>query len=132
MIFPEGGNWTPRRWRRGVRRLKRSGQPGLAARARAMPNVLAPRAGGMLSAIAACPEADVIFVAHVGLDQLVSAGDVWRSLPLDQVVHATWWRVPTGQVPRSEGHRSQELWLYAWWERIDTWISENRRARAGE
>jgi len=132
VIFPEGGNWTPRRWRRGIRRLKRAGRPDLATRARAMPNVLPPRASGALAAIAACPEADVIFVAHAGLDQLVSAGDVWRSLPLDQVVHATWWRVPAGQVPRSEGRQSQELWLYAWWERIDTWISENRRATAGE
>jgi len=126
VIFPEGGNWTPRRWRRGIRRLKQAGRSDLAARARAMSNVLAPRAGGALAAIAACPEADVIFVAHAGLDQLVSVGDVWRSLPLDQVVHATWWRVPAGQVPRSEGRPSQELWLYAWWERIDTWISQHR------
>jgi 1-acyl-sn-glycerol-3-phosphate acyltransferase len=130
VIFPEGGNWTPRRWRRGIRRLSRSGQADLAARARAMPNVLAPRTGGVLSAIAACPEADVIFVAHAGLDQLVSAGDVWRSLPLDQVVHATWWRVPAGEVPRSEDRHAQVRWLYEWWERIDRWISQNRSGGA--
>jgi Acyltransferase len=130
VIFPEGGNWTPRRWRRGIRRLKRAGQPDLAARARGMPNVLAPRSGGVLAAIAACPEADVIFVAHAGLDQLVSAGDVWRSLPLDQVVHATWWRVPAGEVPRSEDRQAQVRWLYEWWERIDRWISEHRSGDA--
>jgi 1-acyl-sn-glycerol-3-phosphate acyltransferase len=126
VIFPEGGNWTPRRWRRGIRRLRRAGRPDLAARARAMPNVLAPRSGGVLAAIAACPEADVIFVAHAGLDQLVSAGDVWRSLPLDQVVHATWWRVPAGEVPRSEDRQAQVRWLYGWWARIDRWISQSR------
>jgi 1-acyl-sn-glycerol-3-phosphate acyltransferase len=126
VIFPEGGNWTPRRWRRGIRRLKRAGQADLAVRARAMPNVLAPRSGGVLSAIAACPEADVIFVAHTGLDQLVSAGDVWRSLPLDQVVHATWWRVPAREVPRSEDRQAQVRWLYECWERIDGWISQHR------
>jgi len=126
VIFPEGGNWTPRRWRRGIRRLKRAGRPDLAARARAMPNVLAPRAGGVLSAIAACPEADVIFVAHAGLDQLVSAGDVWRSLPLDQVVQATWWRVPADEVPRSGDREAQVRWLYDWWQRIDAWITQHR------
>jgi 1-acyl-sn-glycerol-3-phosphate acyltransferase len=126
VIFPEGGNWTPRRWRRGVRRLKRAGRPDLAARARAMPNVLAPRTGGVLSAIAACPEADVIFVGHAGLDRLVSAGDVWRSLSVDQTVHATWWRVPAGEVPRSADREAQVRWLYDWWQRIDTWITRHR------
>ena len=126
VIFPEGGNWTPGRWQRGISRLERLGRRDLAARARQMPNLLAPRSGGALAAIAACPEADVIFVAHAGLDRLVSVGDIWRSLPMDQVVRAKWWRVPFGEVPRSAGHEAQVQWLYDWWERIDTWISQNR------
>jgi 1-acyl-sn-glycerol-3-phosphate acyltransferase len=126
VIFPEGGNWTPGRWQRGIRRLERAGRRDLAARARQMPNLLPPRAGGALAAIEACPGADVIFVAHAGLDRLLTVGDVWRSLPIDQVVKAKWWRVPAGQVPRSADHDAQVLWLYDWWKRIDTWISENR------
>ena len=35
VIFPEGGNWTPGRWRRGIRRLEHSGRSDLASRARA-------------------------------------------------------------------------------------------------
>jgi len=126
VIFPEGGNWTPGRWRRGIRRLERRGRADLAARARDMPNVLAPRTGGALTAIAACPGADVIFVAHAGLDRLVSVSDVWRNLPMDQVVRAKWWRVPVSEVPRSADHEAQVQWLYDWWERIDTSITENR------
>jgi 1-acyl-sn-glycerol-3-phosphate acyltransferase len=126
VIFPEGGNWTPGRWRRGIWRLERAGRRDLAERARAMPNLLAPRTGGALSAIAACPGADVIFVAHAGLDTLVTVSDVWRSLPMDQVIRAKWWRVPAGEVPRSDDHEAHVRWLYDWWERIDTWISENR------
>jgi 1-acyl-sn-glycerol-3-phosphate acyltransferase len=126
VIFPEGGNWTPGRWHRGIRRLERAGRPDLADRARDMPNVLPPRAGGALSAIAACPGADVIFVAHAGLDRLVSVGDIWRSMPMNQVIRARWWRVPVGEVPRSADHEAQLRWLYDWWERIDRWISENR------
>ena len=49
VIFPEGGNWTPGRWRRGVRRLEQRGREDLAARARGMPNLLPPRTGGVLS-----------------------------------------------------------------------------------
>ena len=126
VIFPEGGNWTPGRWQRGIRRLERAGRPDLAARARDMPNVLPPRAGGALSAIVACPDADVIFVAHAGMDKLVSAADIWRSLPANQVIRARWWRVPTGQVPRSGDHEARVQWLYDWWERIDRWIAEHR------
>jgi hypothetical protein len=126
VIFPEGGNWTPGRWRRGIRRLERRGRADLAARARDMPNVLAPRTGGALTAIAACPGADVIFVAHAGLDRLVSVSDIWRNLPMDQVVRAKWWRVPVDEVPRSADHETQVRWLYDWWARIDTWITENR------
>jgi 1-acyl-sn-glycerol-3-phosphate acyltransferase len=132
LIFPEGGNWTPGRWQRRIRRLEQAGRGDLADRARRMPNVLAPRAGGALAAITACPSADVIFVAHAGLDRLVSVGDVWRNLPLDQVVRATWWRVPDGEVPREASREAQLLWLYAWWERIDTWISQNRPGEAQE
>ena len=31
VIFPEGGNWTPGRWRRGIQRLERRGRRDLAA-----------------------------------------------------------------------------------------------------
>jgi len=126
VIFPEGGNWTPHRWRRGIRRLERLGRPDLAARARDMPNLLPPRPGGTLAAISACPDADVIFVAHAGLDNIITLGDVWAKFPVNQVIRARWWRVPCGQVPRAADHEAQVQWLYGWWERIDTWISENR------
>jgi 1-acyl-sn-glycerol-3-phosphate acyltransferase len=132
VLFPEGGNWTPARWQRRIRRLQQAGHADLAARARSMPHLLAPRTGGALSAIAACPDADVIFVAHAGLDRLVSAGDVWRSLPMDHVVRARWWRVPASEVPRGEEHAMQVGWLYDWWQRLDTWISgESRRSLPG-
>jgi 1-acyl-sn-glycerol-3-phosphate acyltransferase len=126
VIFPEGGNWTPGRWRRGIQRLEKRGRADLAARARQMPNLLPPQPGGALAAIGAAPGADVIFVAHTGLDGLVSVADVWRDLPIDQTVRARWWRIPFDQVPRDAAQEAQVKWLYDWWERIDAWISENR------
>ena len=126
VIFPEGGNWTPHRWRRGIRRLEHQGRSDLAARARDMPNLLPPRPGGTLAAISACPDADVIFVAHAGLDNIITLGDVWGKFPINQVIRARWWRVPFEAVPRSADHEAQVQWLYDWWERIDTWISANR------
>ncbi len=128
VIFPEGGNWTPHRWRRGIRRLETLGRPDLAARAAGMPNMLPPRPGGALAAMAACPDADVIFVAHAGLDNIITLGDVWGKFPIDQVIRAKWWRVPHDAVPRSADYEARVQWLYGWWERIDTWISESHPA----
>jgi 1-acyl-sn-glycerol-3-phosphate acyltransferase len=128
VLFPEGGNWTPGRWRRAIQRLERRGRRDLAARAFEMPNVLAPRPGGVVAAITACPAADVVFVAHAGVDRLVSAREVWRSLPLNRDLRVKWWLVPEDEVPRGASREVQVEWLFDWWQRIDEWISENRAA----
>src|SRR6201996_8063612 len=130
VIFPEGGNWTPGRWRRGIQRLDAHGRPDLASRARLMPNLLPPREGGVLAAVRACPEADVIFVAHAGLDEMITVADVWRDLPFDQTVVARWWRVPAEEVPRGAGHEAQVKWLYDWGQLIDAWITDHRPPEA--
>jgi 1-acyl-sn-glycerol-3-phosphate acyltransferase len=129
LIFPEGGNWTPQRWRRGIERLRRRGRPDLAVRAAAMPNLLPPHGSGALTAIAACPAADVVFVAHTGLDRLVSVRDVWRSLHGDLLIEARWWCVPAADVPRAAGAEDQLRWLYDWWARLDAWITEQNPGR---
>ncbi len=134
VIFPEGGNFTPRRRLRAIERLERQQLAEQAARARAMEHLLAPRTGGAVAALGAAPGADVIFVAHTGLEDLGTVGDIWRSLPMEQVLKARWWRVPATEVPR--GREAQVRWLYDWWARIDRWVAENRpvplpRPRAG-
>jgi 1-acyl-sn-glycerol-3-phosphate acyltransferase len=124
VIFPEGGNFTPRRRLRAIRLLEERRLLEEAARARELEYLLPPKPGGALAAIAAAPTADVIFVAHTGLDQLMTIGDIWRAVPMEQVVKARWWRVPAAEVPSER--EAQVRWLYDWWERIDTWIGENR------
>jgi 1-acyl-sn-glycerol-3-phosphate acyltransferase len=126
VIFPEGGNYTPRRRERAIERLQQHRRLEEAARARAMQHLLAPRTGGALTAIAAAPDADVIFVAHTGLEDLITIGDIWRALPIEQSLKARWWRVPAAQVPRGRPEQEQVRWLYDWWARIDAWIEENR------
>jgi len=124
VIFPEGGNFTAARRRRGILRLKQKLRFEEARRAARMENLLPPRSGGVLAAVTAAPAADVIFVAHTGLDDLVTVRDVWRALPMEQLVRARWWRVDAAEVPRDR----DELvgWLYDWWEHIDAWVAANR------
>jgi len=124
VIFPEGGNFTPARRQRAIDRLRRLGMEKMAARAERMIHVLAPRPGGLLAALDAAPEADVVLVAHTGLDHLLTAGDVWRELPTDKVIVMRWWQVAGEDIPAGREERIE--WLFAWWERIDEWIAEHR------
>jgi 1-acyl-sn-glycerol-3-phosphate acyltransferase len=124
VIFPEGGNFTPERRQRGIDRLRRLGLERMARRAEAMTNVLAPRPGGVIAALDAAPEADVVLVAHTGLDHLLTVADVWRELPMDKRIIMRWWQVPHHEIPTGRNDRID--WLFDWWERIDTWVAENR------
>ena len=137
VIFPEGGNFTPRRRQRAIDKLRRLGLEKMARRAERMQNVLAPRPGGLLAALDAAPEADVVLVAHTGLDHLLTVRDIWRELPMDKQLVMRWWRVPRKEVP--DGRDDRIDWLFSWWEEIDRWIAGNRpvdlpprqRGRAG-
>ncbi|MFF5210627.1 1-acyl-sn-glycerol-3-phosphate acyltransferase [Streptosporangium sp. NPDC000396] len=128
VIFPEGGNFTPRRRWRAILRLEEKGLAEEAVRARGLEHLLAPRPNGAITAIEACPTADVIFVAHTGLDDLITLGDVWRKLPMRAEIKAKWWRVQSADVPRDR--ETQIRWLFDQWEQIDAWITENRPAPA--
>jgi 1-acyl-sn-glycerol-3-phosphate acyltransferase len=126
VIFPEGGNFTPGRRSRAIRRLRDRGLEDMAVRAERMRHVLAPKPGGLLAAMQAAPDAGVIFVAHTGLDRLVTAGDIWRELPMDKRLIMRFWSVPPEEVPVGEQQRI--AWLYDWWARIDAWVAEHHPA----
>jgi 1-acyl-sn-glycerol-3-phosphate acyltransferase len=129
IIFPEGANFTERRRMRAIERLEETGLTQYAARARGMRYLLAPRPGGTFAAIDAAPDADVVFVAHTGLEQLSTLADLWRGLPMDADVRARLWTVPAEEVPDDPEARMD--WLYGWWERIDAWIADVVRIPAG-
>lgn len=124
VIFPEGGNFTPGRRQRAIEALRRRGHESMARRAEGMRNVLAPRPGGVLAALDAAPEVDVLMVAHTGLDHMLTVADVYRELPMDKTIVMQWWRVPRGDIPSERAERID--WLFGWWERIDSWIEERR------
>lgn len=124
VIFPEGGNFTPGRRVRAIERLRALGLEKMAVRAEAMQHLVAPKPGGLLAALDAAPDSGVIFVAHTGLDRMLTAADVWRQLPMDKEVVMRFWSVPPDEIPA--GRKERIEWLYEWWAHIDAWIEENR------
>ena len=122
VIFPEGGNYTLKRHLRAIQKLKEIGRPDLAERAEELKNTLPPKPKGVMTALAAAPEnTDVFFVGHAGLEALVSAGDIWRGMPMDTQVATRLWYVPAENIPPPE---RREEWLYDIWAEIDAWITE--------
>lgn len=124
VIFPEGGNFTPARRDRAIERLRTLGLEKMADRAEAMTHVLAPRPGGFLAALDAAPDADVVLVAHTGLDHLRTVGDLWRELPMDKRLVMRWWQVRRHEIPVGREERIE--WLFDWWERIDQWVAAHQ------
>jgi 1-acyl-sn-glycerol-3-phosphate acyltransferase len=128
VIFPEGGNFTEHRRKRAIERLRRKGHIDEAEKAERLRHVMAPRPGGVLAALTAAHDADVVFVAHTGVEHMTTVLDVWRELPMDREIQMRWWIVPVDEVPDGDGERID--WLFAWWARIDDWVHE-RQTEAG-
>ncbi len=123
VLFPEGRNFTPSRRLASIARLEEQGDHAAAEYAREMRHVLVPRSGGAAAALAAAQHAEVVFVAHTGLEDLSSVVDLWRGTPMDASIQVKLWRVPAHDVPDEDAVAAS--WLFAWWRRIDTWILEH-------
>lgn len=125
LIFPEGGNWTPRRHRRAVRRLLHLGEVRRARRAARRHRVLPPRPGGAVACLTARTDTDVVVVAHAGLDTLVNPRQIWQSIPVDRhPMRVSWWVTDAADVPRTDD--SAQAWVEQMWGRVDAWVHDTR------
>ena len=120
VLFPEGRNFTPARRTHSIAKLEELGQHVDAEEARELRHVLMPRTGGALAALEAAPNAEMLFVAHWGLEDLSGVVDLWRGLPMDRAIEVEGWRVPVADIPRAREARA--AWLAWWWRRIDAWL----------
>ncbi|MCU4184071.1 1-acyl-sn-glycerol-3-phosphate acyltransferase [Acidiferrimicrobium sp. IK] len=123
LVFPEGGNWTPRRRRRAIRRLRSDGKADAANAAALMPHVLPPRPAGVLAVMEAQPGLSVVLVAHSGLDTIVTAGEAWRALPLNAAMTVRAW--PAAPFPLDD-EAAQLAWLTTEWAVIDQWVDRHK------
>lgn len=124
VIFPEGGNFTPFRRAKSLDWLRQHGMNVRLGKAEQMRHVLAPREAGTIAALTAAIDADVLIVAHTGLEHLDSLKAMWRYLPMDTEIRLHWEHIPAEQVPRDPEEIS--VWLYDGWLRIDVWVEANR------
>ena len=120
VIFPEGGNVTAERRHRALSKLWSKGRRGQAEAAQRMTHVMPPQPTGALAAMAANPDADVVFGAHTGLGLAAFPRELWKHTPIGQTLKERMWLAPAAERPQDPEEQIQ--WLYEWWREIDDWV----------
>lgn len=123
LIYPEGTRFTPERRARAIARIAER-DPELAARAERLRHLLPPRFGGPLALLDGAPQADVLVIAHHGLDGLRLVSDIWRGGLVGLRVRVRVTRIPRCTVPTGNVERAE--WLYDLWQDMDDWLGELR------
>ncbi len=127
VIYPEGRLFRPELRDRFL--IKIAGiDASRAARLGSLRHVLPPRPGGVLALMATIPSADVVVIAHAGLDRFASFAELTRSAPLERPITVTAWRIAAHDIPPELDDRV--AWLDEQWLRVDQWIDQqlNRSA----
>ncbi|MGD2043416.1 MAG: lysophospholipid acyltransferase family protein [Acidimicrobiia bacterium] len=118
LIYPEGTRYSESKRLRYAKRIAREGGivGDLASHLR---RVLPPRPGGTL-AILETTTADIVVLAHRGLEGLATVKDIWSGGLVGSKINVLMWRIRRGEIPT--GRRERVEWLYRLWAEVDSWI----------
>lgn len=131
VIFPEGTFYTPERLDRAARRVAET-RPDLEPLVRTLEYLLPPRPAGTRSLMEGAPEADLVFVAHEGMEAFGDLAAIRASIPLADPVRVRLWRIPRSEIPADDDEFV--TWLLDRWVDMDRWIAQrvaDRRDRQG-
>jgi len=118
LLYPEGTRFTERKKRIALKRLAKT-HPELVTMAESFKHSLPPKAGGALTLLDAAPQADVLIVAHRGLEGLAEVADLLSGAVVGQRVEIRIWRINAADIPQGEARRR---WLFDWWKRVDDFV----------
>ena len=118
LLYPEGTRFTERKKRIAIKLLAKT-HPDLVPLAESFKHSLPPKAGGALSLLDAAPQADVLIIAHRGLEGLAEVADLLSGSVVGQEVQVRIWRINAADIPTGEARRR---WLFDWWKRVDDFV----------
>lgn len=121
LIFPEGTRYSEAKRVKYVSALgARPGRVGeLAGHLR---GVLPPRPGGTL-ALLESTTADVVVLAHRGLEGFATVSDVLSGDLVGRTVTVKFWRIPRDSIPAGRSDRVE--WLFRVWLTVDSWVVDD-------
>jgi 1-acyl-sn-glycerol-3-phosphate acyltransferase len=120
IIFPEGTFYTPERLDRAATRIAET-RPDLEAKVRSLGHLLPPRPAGTHALLDGAPGADLVLVAHAGMEAFGDLAQIRASLPLREPVRVRLWRIDRSDVPTDDGIFAG--WLLDRWVEMDAWIN---------
>ena len=118
LIYPEGTRFTEAKRLRYLSALETRTDQATSI-ARSFRHVLPPRPGGTL-ALLDSSEADVVILAHHGLEPLSSVQDVWDGQLVGGRISVAMWRIDRDHIPTDRSERV--VWLFERWRDIDEWL----------
>ena len=118
LLYPEGTRFTERKKGIALRRLSKT-HPDLVPMAESFKHCLPPKPGGALTLLDAAPHADVLIVAHRGLEGLAEVSDLLSGAVVGKDVEVRIWRIDAADIPKGEDRRR---WLFDWWKRVDDFV----------
>jgi 1-acyl-sn-glycerol-3-phosphate acyltransferase len=121
LIYPEGTRFTPEKQARALERIRATGNAERIARAEKFTHVLPPRLGGPTALLDRCPDADVVFFAHVGFEGARTMNDFLNGELVGSKIRLAFWRVSHQEIPSHAVAR--EAWLFDHWLRLDGWVA---------
>jgi len=118
LIYPEGTRFSEIKLRKHQRRVG-DDEGAVAAAVRSFQRVLPPKPGGTLALLEAS-DADVVVLAHRGLEGLATVAEIWRGGLVGSTIEVALWRIPRSEVPRNRPDQAE--WLHRVWGEIDRWV----------
>lgn len=119
LIYPEGTRYSDAKRARYLKRFaKRTGR--VAEIASSLRSVLPPRPGGTLALLEGS-RADVVVLAHRGLEGFARVKDMWRGGIVGSRIDVTFRRITRAEIPEARSDRV--TWLFEIWSEIDSWVT---------
>lgn len=118
LLYPEGTRFTKRKKEIALKRLAKT-HPDLVPLAESFEHCLPPKPGGALTLMEAAPHADVLVIAHRGLEGLAEVTDLLSGSVVGKEVQISIWRIPAADIPKGDARRR---WLFDLWKRVDDFV----------
>ncbi len=120
VVYPEGTRFTPKKRARLVEKFADDEEMGPIVDR--LQHTLPPLREGGVRLVEETPDADLVFIAHRGIDDVSAMSDLAKGYMTDATLEVWIWRVPAAQVPRREEEIRE--FLVDHWERIDRFIAD--------
>ena len=127
LVHAERERFSAARKARAVSRLREQGRDRAAREATWLRHLMPPRTDILDAILEAAPDADVVFLAHTGLEATTSFVRVLRGGLAGKTIHARRKVVSWLDVP--QGREARHAWIMKRWREMDEYIDSHQPRR---